>query len=49
MTQETIYMMALGRMGLYQNANTLALYKEAGSATEIFNHRNNLKEICQGV
>lgn len=49
MTQETLYMMAMARMGIYHNANTLSLYKAVGSATEIYNHRNNLKELCEGV
>ena len=49
MSQETLYMMAMARMGIYHSANTLTLYKETGSATDTYNHRNDLREICPNI
>ena len=43
--QETLYAMALARLCRYSPAIALQLYKEAGSATAVMEHRNNLKAL----
>lgn len=43
--QETLYAMALARLCRYSPAIALQLYKEAGSATVVMEHRNDLKAL----
>jgi DNA processing protein len=43
--QETLYTIALTRINGFGLAGTLPLYRELGSATAIFENKNNLKEL----
>lgn len=44
-SQETINAMALGRIFAFSSAALLQLYKEAGSATTIINHRHDIRQV----
>ena len=42
---ETLHAMALARLSYFNLAMVLQLYREAGSATAVFENRNNIRDI----
>jgi len=47
--QEIIYTIALTRIGYFSSTALLQLYRELGSATAIFEHRNDIRDIIPDV
>lgn len=47
-TQESLYAMALTRIGHFNFATALALYHEAGSAAEVYHHRRDITQVIEG-
>ena len=48
-TQETLYAMALTRVGHLSSATLLQLYQLTGSATAIFEHRNHIEDVIPDI
>ncbi len=47
-SQETLYAMALTRISNFNFSTALALYNELGSATAIYEHRNDIADVVDG-
>ncbi len=48
LSDETIYAMALTRISNFNFSTALALYNELGSATAIYEHRNDIADVVDG-
>ena len=48
MHQETFYAMALTRLTNFNFQQALELYKAAGSAQNLYDHRNDIGDIIEG-